>query len=66
MTVRELKEKLERFPENCVILIQTTDYVVKEDGIGYFPYVPVTSVTAGCNELDGYIFIDDYSEDEDE
>lgn len=66
VTVRELKEKLERFPDNCVVMIKTTDYVVKECGIGYFPYVPATSVTIGCNELDGCIFIDDYVEDDDE
>lgn len=55
MTVRELKEKLEQFPENCVVIISSGD-----------DYVPATHISIGCNELDGCVFIDDYVEDDDE
>ena len=63
MTVRELKEKLERFPENSVVLIPNC---------GWHPYsieptmIPATSVALGANEFDGCVIIDDYEEDEDD
>lgn len=62
MTVKELKEKLEQFPDNCVVLIPNR---------GWRPYliqptmIPATSVTTGVNEFDGYVIIDDYVEAED-
>jgi hypothetical protein len=53
MTVRELKEKLEQFPEKSIVLIPI-------DGrLG-----PATNVAFGFNELDGCVIIDDYVEDE--
>ena len=55
MTVRELIEKLERFPENCVVLIP-----------GDGRYTHATHVGIGFNEMDGCVIIDDYVEDEDE
>lgn len=55
MTVCELKEKLEQFPENCVVLVPI------KGRLG-----PATNVAFGFNELDGYVIIDDYAEDEDE
>ena len=55
MTVRELIEKLEQFPENAVILIPI------EGRLG-----PATNVAFGFNELDGCVIIDDYVEEEDE
>lgn len=55
MTVRELIEKLEQFPENCVVLIP-----------GYGRYTHATHVGIGFNEMDGCVIIDDYVEDEDE
>lgn len=63
MTVKELKEKLEQFPENCVVLIPNADW----NPSGFTPsHVPVACVTIGCNELDGCVFLDEYEEDEDE
>ena len=63
MTVRELIEKLEQFPENMVILIPNC---------GWHPFSPdptmirATGVALGVNEFDGYVIIDDDEEDEDE
>ena len=55
MTVKELKEKLNQFPESCVVLIPIEGRLV-----------PATNVAFGFNELDGCVIIDDYVEDEDE
>lgn len=63
MTVKELKEKLERFPENCVVLIPNANWTPYGNLLSH---VPVTCVTIGCNEFDGCVFLDDYVEDEDE
>lgn len=64
MTVRELKEKLEQFPENCVVLINADEETRgRHNG---FPYIVATHVGTGINELDGCVIIDDYVEDEDE
>lgn len=63
MTVRELKEKLEQFDDNLIVLIPNA---------GWHPYsitppeIPATSVSRGVNELDGCVIIDDYEEEEDE
>jgi hypothetical protein len=54
MTVKEPKEKLEQFPENCMALIP-----------GHERYVHATHVGIGFNEMDGIVIIDDYVEDED-
>jgi hypothetical protein len=63
MTVKELKEKLEQFPENCVVMIPNEnlyrDFIPKL-------YVVATNVARCVNELDGCVIIDDYVEDEDE
>lgn len=53
MTVKELREKLESFPDNCIVMI---------------PYTETTHVTMlenvsrGINEHDGLVFLDDYIE----
>ena len=63
MTVRELKEKLNGFDDNLIVLIPNA---------GWHPYsidppeIPATSVSRGVNELGGCVIIDDYVEDEDE
>ena len=63
MTVKELKEKLEQFDDNLIVLIPNA---------GWHPYsidppeIPATSVSRGVNEMDGCVIIDDYEEDEDE
>ena len=61
MTVRELIEKLEQFPKNCVVLIPNVSW--NPDG-RTTSHVYVRSVTIGCNELDGCVFLDDYEEGE--
>ena len=63
MTVRELKEKLEQFPENCVVLVPNEN--LYKDRNSFF-YVVAENVARGINEMDGCVIIDDYVEDEDE
>lgn len=58
MTVKELKEKLEQFPENCVVLIP--------DEYSPIGYTPATHIAKGVNEADGCVFLTDYEEDEDD
>lgn len=57
MTVKELKEKLEQFPDNYIVLIDANP-------LNGFPYTKATCVTKGFNELDGCVLIDDYIEDD--
>lgn len=57
MTVKELKEKLEQMPDDYIVLIDADPY-------NDFPYTEATCVTRGFNELDGYVLIDDYIEEE--
>lgn len=54
MTVKELKEQLNQFPDCSIVLISSGD-----------DYTPATSVSIGCNELDGCVFIDDCEDEED-
>jgi hypothetical protein len=61
MTVKELKEKLEQFPDNCEVFIPDTNWTPDKS---WFPYVHATSVARGVNEEDGYVFITDYVEDQ--
>lgn len=58
MTVKELKEKLEQFSDNLIVMIPNSD-------IRKTPFlsIPATSVTWGVNEEDGCVFIDSYEED---
>lgn len=63
MTVKELKERLERFPETCIVCIPNPDYDPTKKGS--FDYTVALNVTQGCNEFDGLVFIDDYVEDDD-
>lgn len=63
MTVKELKERLEQFPENCVVLVPNEN--LYRDSIPKW-YVVAENVGRGVNEMDGYVIIDDYVEDDDE
>lgn len=63
MTVKELKEKLEQFPDNCVVLVPNEN--LYKDRNAFF-YVTAEHVARGVNEMDGCVIIDDYVEDEDE
>lgn len=63
MTVGELKAKLEQFPDDLLVLVPNMDWTPSN----YMPEMtPARSVCRGINEYDGYLFIDDYMEDEDE
>lgn len=62
MTVKELKEQLNKFPDNCIVCIPNIDW----DKVGNVNYVVAQNVAQGVNELDGIVFIDDYVEDEDD
>lgn len=62
MTVKELKEKLNMFPDSCIVCIAAIDW----DTVGDINYVLAQNVSQGVNEFDGIVFIDDYVEDEDE
>lgn len=56
MTVKELKDKLNQFPDYLIVMIPN-----EENPIGY---APTENVARGCNEADGCLFIDDYTEDD--
>lgn len=60
MTVKELKEKLNLFPDNCIVCIPSIDW----DSVGSVNYTVAQNVSQGVNELDGIVFIDDYVEDD--
>ena len=59
MTVKELKEKLEQFDDDLLVMIPNQDY-----GYSSLQFTPAKNVSQGVNEYDGAIFIDDYEEDE--
>ena len=60
MTVKELKEKLEQFPDNCIVMIPNQDWY-----LGSTPtwYMPAVNVARGVNEEDGCVFISYIEED---
>lgn len=60
MTVKELKEKLNLFPDSCIVYIPPIDW----SSSGNVNYTVARNVSQGVNELDGIVFIDDYVEDD--
>ena len=52
MTVKELREKLEMYPDNFLIMIPESCY-------GLRSYTNATNVTKSANESFDYIFIND-------
>lgn len=60
MTVKELKEKLEQFPESCIVLIPNEN-LYKDQNLLF--YVVAENVSRGVNEMNGCVFIDDYVEE---
>lgn len=62
MTVKELKEKLNQFSDNLIVMIPT-DNIDKCSKL-YFPYVAARNVSQGVNEADCCVFIDDYEDDD--
>ena len=61
MTVKELKEKLNEFDDDLIVLIPNRFW---EAPCQTYEVV-ATHVSQGTNEFDGYVFIDDYEEDDD-
>lgn len=56
MTIKELKEELNKFDDNLIVL----------RAIDNFPwYASVSGIAQGINELDGCIILDDYGEEDD-
>jgi hypothetical protein len=62
MTVKELKERLNQFHDNCIVVVPKIDW----DKKGSLDYAVVENVALGVNEFDNVVFIDDYVEDEDD
>ena len=61
MTVKELKEKLEQFPENYVVLVPNEN--LYRDPIAQW-FVVAEHVARGVNEMDGCVIIDDDVEED--
>ena len=53
MTVKELKDKLNEFDDNLVVLIPNS-----------MGYISAKNIAQGVNEFDGCVFIDDYVEED--
>ena len=63
MTVKELKEKLNDFNDNFIVMIPNADW----HPYSLMPHnVPVTNVSRGVNEADGCVFLDYYVEDDED
>ena len=62
MTVKELKTKLNEFPDHLIVMIPNENLYRDPHAIWY---VSAINVARGVNELDGCLFIDDYEEDDD-
>lgn len=60
MTVKELKEMLDKFDDNCIVVVPKIDW----DKQGSLDYAVAESVTIGINEFDNVVYIDDYVEDD--
>lgn len=63
MTVKELKEKLNQFPDNCIVCIPNQNLYRLRNAKHY---VVALNVAQGINEFDGLVFIDDYMEDDED
>jgi len=62
MTVKELKEKLNQFDDNCIVVVPKIDW----DKYGLLDYEVAINVAIGVNEFDNVVFIDGSMEDEDD
>ena len=60
MTVKELREKLNKFDDNLIVMIPNRYW---EAACQKYE-VPATSVSQGVNEFDGCLFIDDCMEED--
>ena len=66
MTVKELKEALNGFDDNLLVLIPLPQTIIYDKLTFPYPYAHITNVTQGVNELDGCVFLDDYEEDDED
>lgn len=57
MTVSELQEKLNCFPQNAQVVLSSC---LLPDHVWF---IPIKNVSSGVNEFDGLVFIDDYEDD---
>jgi hypothetical protein len=64
MTVKELKEQLNKFPDSCIVMIPNIRWGFDEKN--QWSMVPALHVSQGINELDGIVLIDDYVEDDED
>ena len=55
MTVKELKEELEQFPDDLLVMMINPNISTW--------FVPVANITRGVNEADGCMLIDSYYDD---
>lgn len=60
MTVKELKEELNKLPDHCKVFIPNPEYHAALEG---HPYINITHVSKGVNELDSIVILDNYEED---
>ena len=60
MTVKELKEKLEQFNDNLIVMIPNRDWKEPCQKCD----IPAGKVVQGVNEFDGCVFIEDDMGDE--
>lgn len=58
MTVKQLRDQLTKFDDKFTVCVP---YKGKK-----FSYAEAMNVSRGFNEYDGYVFIDDYVEDDDD
>lgn len=56
MTVKELKEKLNKFNDNLVVMIPNK----RKNKDLWLPYIVASDIYQGVNEADGCVFIEDY------
>lgn len=61
MTVKELKEKLNQFNDNLIVMIPNTNWTPFNN---QFECIHATHVSQGVNEFDGCLFIDYYEEED--
>lgn len=54
MTVKELKEKLNQFPDNLIVVVPNSDLHLLPNPVWY---VPAKNVSRGCNEDDRLLLI---------
>ena len=64
MTVKELKEKLEQFDDNLIVMIPNRNWEDPYEDPWQKYNIPARHVSQGINEFDSCLFIDDYEEED--